>query len=190
MMGGGITVESQLGAGSTFRLRAPFLVAAAPGKGEGVWAPRREEARERPLRVLVAEDNAINQVLAKRMLERRGHMVDVAGNGRAAVEAVTRERYDLVLMDVQMPEMDGFEATREIRRLEAAANGGKRLPIVAMTANAMEGDREQCLAQGMDAYLPKPVMVEALVAMLAEVNKGQGEGAPAGEVPWRALQGD
>ncbi|MBK7928819.1 MAG: response regulator [Bryobacterales bacterium] len=163
---------------------------AAPGGSDGAWTPYREEARERPLRVLVAEDNAINQVLAKRMLERRGHVVDVAGNGRAAVEAVTQARYDLVLMDVQMPEMDGFEATREIRRREAAGNGGKRLPIVAMTANAMEGDREQCLAQGMDAYPPKPVMVDALVALLAEVNRSQGEAALAGEAPLGARQGD
>lgn len=190
MMGGGITVESRLGAGSTFRFRAPFLVAAAPGRGKGTWPASREETRERPLRVLVAEDNAINQVLAKRMLERRGHVVDVASNGRAAVEAVARGTYDLVLMDVQMPEMDGFAATREIRRLEAAVTGGRRLPIVAMTANAMEGDREQCLAQGMDAYLPKPVLVEALVALLAEVNTKPGEGAAANDAPLGARQGD
>lgn len=100
--------------------------------------------------------------------------MDVAANGRAAVDAVTHGSCDLVLMDVQMPEMDGFEATREIRRLEAESGLPRRLPIVAMTANAMERDREQCLARGMDAYLPKPVLLEALAALLMEVSKAAG----------------
>ena len=170
LMGGEITVESHAGRGSTFRVRAPFPVAGPPAQasGGGVLEPVREAA----LKVLVVEDNTVNQVLARRMLEKRGHAVDVAGTGRAAVDAVERSGYDLVLMDVQMPEMDGIEATREIRRREAEAGAVReRVRIVAMTANAMEGDREKCLADGMDGYLPKPVMMDALVAELNEAAR-------------------
>jgi CheY-like chemotaxis protein len=101
------------------------------------------------------EDNAVNQVLAVRLLEKRGHKVVVAANGREALAALRQDAFDLVLMDVQMPEMDGFEATAEIRKLEAAAGG--HLPIIAMTAHAMKGDEERCLASGMDRYITKPI---------------------------------
>ena len=126
--------------------------------------------RVRPLRILLAEDNPVNQQLAIRILTRRGHSVVLAENGREAVAAVQRERFALVLMDVQMPEMGGFEATAAIRRLEAAAGDGRRLPIVAMTAHAMKGDRERCLEAGMDAYAPKPVRVEELFAIIEELT--------------------
>jgi signal transduction histidine kinase/CheY-like chemotaxis protein len=131
-----------------------------PGLGE----PQPASARRVQLNILVAEDNYVNQRLIVRLLEKAGHRVEVARTGREAVEAVGRGAYDLVLMDCLMPEMDGFEATRAIRAVETET--GHHLPIVALTANAMQGDRDQCLAAGMDDYLTKPVLKEALEAVL------------------------
>ncbi len=124
-----------------------------------------EMAQRLPLRILLAEDNAINQKLALRLLERMGYRADVAGNGLEAVQAVQRQPYDMILMDVQMPEMDGLEATRRIRH-EVAPEAQPR--IVAMTANAMREDREICLAAGMDDYVSKPIRVEELVRALGQ----------------------
>ena len=121
--------------------------------------------RRTVLRVLVAEDNAVNQKLIVRLLEKRGHRVTVAGNGREAVDAAARASFDLVLMDMQMPEMDGFEATAMIRVGERRS--GAHLPIVALTAHAMKGDREKCLAAGMDDYLSKPIQPGELEEVLA-----------------------
>ena len=121
-------------------------------------------ARRHPLRILVAEDNAVNQKLALRLLSQMGYRADVASNGVEAIESVQRQSYDLILMDVQMPEMDGLEASREIDRRWS----GTRPRIVAMTANAMQGDREECLAARMDDYITKPIRVEALIAALAD----------------------
>jgi PAS domain S-box-containing protein len=118
-------------------------------------AQRRSRAAEHPLRILLAEDNPVNQEVAVHLIERRGHSVIVAENGREAVEAIERHKFDLVLMDVQMPEMGGLEATRVIREKEKGS--GHHLPIIAMTAHAMQGDREQCLEAGMDGYLAKPI---------------------------------
>ena len=116
------------------------------------------------LRVLVAEDNAVNQRLAARMLEKRGHRVTVTANGLEAVEALANRNFDLVLMDIQMPEMDGFEATAVIRQREE--RDGTHMPIIALTANAMKGDRERCLAVGMDGYLSKPIVPQELDELL------------------------
>jgi len=126
------------------------------------------ESPQRRLRVLLAEDNAVNQRLASSLLERRGHKVVIANNGREAVEAVRRQSFDVVLMDVQMPEMGGFEATEAIRDVERGA-GADRTPIVAMTAHAMKGDRERCLAAGMDEYLTKPLDPKLLCQMVEEI---------------------
>jgi two-component system sensor histidine kinase/response regulator len=112
------------------------------------------------VRILPAEDNTVNQRLAARWLEKRGHHVVVAGNGREALEALAKESFDLVLMDVQMPEMDGMEATAAIREKEKGS--GSRQPIIALTAHAMKGDREKCLAGGMDGYLTKPIRPQEL----------------------------
>jgi two-component system sensor histidine kinase/response regulator len=121
------------------------------------------ESRGR-LRILLAEDNRVNQVLAVRLLEKRGHEVTVAGNGEEALEALDRQAFDLVLMDVQMPEMDGLQATAAIRKGEM--NTGKHIPIVAMTAHAMAGDKERCLEAGMDEYMTKPIRPEQQVDVL------------------------
>ena len=121
----------------------------------------------RALRILVAEDNAVNQQLVTRILERRGHSVAVAVHGRQAVEAAAAARFDVVLMDVQMPEMDGFEATAAIRAHERVT--GRRVPIVALTAHAMKGDEERCAQAGMDAYLAKPLDPKRLVQLTEEI---------------------
>jgi PAS domain S-box-containing protein len=130
-------------------------------------ATRREfdpdMARRHPLRILLAEDNVVNQKLALRLLAQMGYRADLAANGHEAIEAVERQTYDVVLMDVQMPELDGFEASREINRRWP---GALRPRIVAMTANAMQGDRDLCVAAGMDDYVAKPVRVEELVGAL------------------------
>jgi len=117
------------------------------------------------LRILLAEDNAVNRLLAVRLLEKRGHAVTVAGNGKEALAALEKQPFDLVLMDVQMPEMDGFEATAAIR--DAEKHSGSHLPVIAMTAHAMVGDRERCLAAGMDDYITKPIRPDELTAVLA-----------------------
>jgi PAS domain S-box-containing protein len=116
------------------------------------------------LRVLVAEDNAVNQRLASRLLEKRGHRVTVMTNGREALEALEKQTFDLILMDVQMPEMDGFEATAAIREKEK--HNGTHIPIIALTAHAMKGDKERCLAAGMDGYLTKPIRSQELDDLL------------------------
>ncbi len=121
------------------------------------------EAR-RPLRILLAEDNRVNQEVAVRLLEKRGHQVAVANNGREALAALERQTFDVVLMDLQMPEMDGLEATAAVREKEKAT--GNHLPIIAMTAHAMKGDRERCLAAGMDGYVSKPIQAQDLFEAL------------------------
>jgi CheY-like chemotaxis protein len=123
-------------------------------------------AARHPLRILLAEDNVVNQKLALRILQQMGYRADLASNGIEAVESVERQTYDVILMDVQMPEMDGLEASR---RITAKWSAGERPRIVAMTANAMQGDREMCIAAGMDDYLTKPIRVETLVEALNNV---------------------
>jgi len=139
---------------------APKVTATAGPRLDAGMAVRH------PLRILIAEDNVVNQKLALRLLQQMGYRADVASNGIEAVESVARQTYDVVLMDVQMPEMDGLEASKAIT---ARFRPGERPRIVAMTANAMQGDRELCLAAGMDDYVTKPIRVDALVDALARV---------------------
>jgi len=142
---------------------------AAPKKAESA-RPRLDAglAERRPLRILLAEDNVVNQKLALRLLQQMGYRADVAANGIEAIECVERQPYDVVLMDVQMPEMDGLEASR---RITTKWQGRERPRIVAMTANAMQGDREECLAAGMDDYVTKPIRVDALVEALMRAEQ-------------------
>jgi len=132
---------------------------------------------KKKLRVLLAEDNVINQKLAARLLEKHGHHVTLTANGREALAALDRENFDAVLMDVQMPEMDGFEATAAIRAREQGT--GRHLPIIAMTAHAMQGDRERCLAAGMDDYISKPIKIRELTDVLEKFSVA----APEEETP-------
>jgi CheY-like chemotaxis protein len=126
-----------------------------------------EMAERHPLRILLAEDNAVNQKLAIKLLSQMGYRADVAGNGLEVIEAIERQKYDVVLMDVQMPEMDGLEASRQIC---SRWPRGKRPRIVAMTANAMQGDKEKCFEAGMDDYVSKPVRVGELISALDRVQ--------------------
>jgi CheY-like chemotaxis protein len=118
------------------------------------------------MQVLLVEDNPINQKVAQRLLEKAGHTVVIAGNGKEAIDVLEARPFDLVLMDISMPEMDGLEATARIRQREAG--GTNRLPIVAFTAHAMVGDRERCIAAGMDAYVTKPVAPTLLFQAMAD----------------------
>ena len=121
--------------------------------------------------VLLAEDNVVNQKLTVRLLERWGHTVTVASTGQEVLTALARQAYDLVLMDVQMPEMDGLEATAAIRAQERGT--GTHVPIIAMTANAMQDDAEQCLAAGMDAYISKPIRLGDLYKVIDKLLQGK-----------------
>jgi signal transduction histidine kinase/predicted membrane protein len=152
LMGGGITVESTLGEGSTFSFTIDCPICAAEGDARAKGGTRiRDGSGAGPLAILLAEDNRVNQLLMVRLLEGRGHRVTVATDGRVALDEVSRYRFDVILMDVQMPEMDGLEATRLMRER------GVRTPIIAMTAHAMQGDRDRCLRAGMNAYVSKPI---------------------------------
>ena len=172
MAGGKIGVESATGAGSRFHFTVPFgLLLREPEltlpDGARKWAGAH---------ILLVEDNRINQKLVARLLEKKGYRVTVADNGVQALATLEHQQFELILMDVQMPEMGGFETTQRIREMERSS--GSHIPIVAITANVMKGDRERCLKTGMDDYVPKPVMpaemfrvMESLLAATQQDSK-------------------
>jgi len=178
LMGGTVGCESQPGLGSTFSFEVPLKLSSRAVEGgaaqERSAAPPTLAWESTPC-VLVVEDSPVNQVVAVRTLERCGCESEVANDGRQALEALARRSYDAVLMDCQMPGMDGYEATAELRRREA---GGRRTPVIAMTAHAMKGDAERCLAAGMDDYIAKPmrrqVLAEALARWIPQADPAAG----------------
>jgi CheY-like chemotaxis protein len=171
MMGGNLNVESNQGSGSLFW----FTIRLTRGKdmpkplepADMKQPETAEQNLERQARILLAEDNPVNQEVGRLILESLDCLVDVVDDGSHAVEAVFSQDFDLVFMDCQMPEVDGYEASRMIRKREGRTGGGKRrIPIIALTAHAMEGDREQCLAAGMDDYLAKPFNAVQIATVL------------------------
>jgi CheY-like chemotaxis protein len=158
-----VSLTSTLGVGTTFAV----TVSLPPVVIDRELAPAawRATPPPRPLKVLLAEDNPVNAAMTSALIGRLGHKVDVVNDGKAALEAVSTGAFDLVIMDVQMPVLDGLQATRRIRDGERGSTN--HIPIVALTANAMKGDDLLCLSAGMDAYLPKPVTVEALKDVLS-----------------------
>ena len=157
-------IRAALGAGAIEALEPPRSIARPP------------VAPVTLLRVLIAEDSTVNQMLAVRLLEKRGHIAVIADNGLKALAALEREEFDLVLMDVQMPEMNGFEATAAIRKKEQTTGG--HIPIVAMTAHAMKGDEDRCLSAGMDGYVSKPITPDELFLAISKVVRDGAKPQP------------
>ena len=172
-MGGTIAVKSDVGRGSTFEFTAWFCKAVQPVP-EPQGAPS-EGGTGAPLSILIAEDNALNRRLATKLLQNAGHRVTEATNGREVLELCAKKSFDLILMDIEMPETNGYEATERIRRGESL---NTRVPIYALTAHALDGDRERCLTAGMDGYISKPIEVEAVLKIVEQIASRTEEFEP------------
>lgn len=173
LMGGTIEVQSQLGAGSTFQFTAWFR--KTPASSDMDQRAHLSSRSKRQLSILVAEDNAVNRRLITKLLESAGHHVTPALNGKEAVHLLETGGFDLIFMDIEMPQLDGLEATRLIRASEPQ---NSHVPIYALTAHVMSGDREKCFAAGMDGYISKPIEVDAVLKLISEVAAT----TPAGEL--------
>ncbi len=180
LMGGRLWLQSELGRGSTFSFTALFTLStqfltATPETPPPPLAAPPPPAPEIPLCVLVAEDNFVNQTLVRRLLEKRGHTVTIVANGKDAVERAMEQTFDLILMDVQMPEMDGCDAARAIRKMEG--DSGQRVPIIALTAHALKDDKDKCMDAGMDGYITKPIRPAELFDVISQITANAGKPA-------------
>jgi CheY-like chemotaxis protein len=172
LMKGEIRVESEPGQGSTFSFQAEFekqqapTVAVEQGLAEPEAPLTKKDAKKKNLRILLAEDNRVNQKVAVKLLENLGYTASLASNGLEVLAALRQQPYDIIFMDCQMPEMDGYQATQEIRKLGISPTPR----VIAMTANALLGDRERCFEAGMDDYMSKPIRLDALSEMILRWN--------------------
>ena len=176
LQGGYISVQSTPGQGSVFAFTLPVAPGEMPKAEPHLNGTNAAQTKLPSRKILLAEDNVVNQKVALRLLERQGYRADVVANGLEVLEALGRQAYDVVLMDVQMPEMDGYETTSAIRSSEART--GRHLPIIAMTAHAMKGDRERCLEAGMDGYVAKPIRAQQILEAIQRAL-----GRPGGPEP-------
>ncbi|WP_445664957.1 response regulator [Fodinibius sp. AD559] len=169
LMDGEVGLESEEGEGSNFYFTVPLKKIETDKKtdSDSQNKEKKLEAIDKSLRILVAEDNKVNQMVTTKMLEKEGFVVDIVETGAEAIESMKKNKYDLILMDIQMPEMDGYEATEEIRKIEKGTD--KHMPVIALTASAMEKDRKLCLQAGMDDYIAKPVDKQDLIKTIKEV---------------------
>jgi signal transduction histidine kinase/CheY-like chemotaxis protein len=182
MLGGKLWVESEVGKGSCFHFTMTAKVAASQPETAAQSKATAPAGSTAPgLRILLAEDNAVNQKVAVRTLQKQGHSVTVASSGRVVLELLKQQTFELILMDVQMPEMDGMEATRNIREQEKIT--GRHIPIIALTAHAMSGDRERCLAAGMDGYTTKPIRLDELNREIERWRPGAPRTGPKPSAP-------
>jgi CheY-like chemotaxis protein len=178
LLRGRLRLESEPGKGTIFEFDVPYEIGPDDIRQEGQSVAMESEVM--PLRILLAEDNVVNQKVAARLLESKGHSIRLAGNGNEAVSAAAEESFDLILMDVQMPERDGYEATAMIRA--GVGCTPRSVPIIAMTAHAMAGDRERCLSAGMDGYVSKPIRTAEMFQTMADVLKQASRREPIAAV--------